>query len=441
MMKLKHKLSFFNIISKLLLVVILWFAFPYVVKKVIYNMANKNLLEKKEKFTNNLDSKEIKDFLLSKDSTEEYSSFSTLHDEFFTLAFAPNQKAVEENIYFNDIRKIENQESVYRILQHNFTYNKVNYQLEIGSNIKEIDDLIVLLHYIIIITFLLVTVFTFIIDLSYVSYLLKPFYKIVETKISLINEPEKFIAVPIQHTTSEFKDLDTALNQMMFRINELFLKEKQFIGNVSHELLTPISILKNRFENLIQNQSLNDAAVDKVSDSLQTLDLMKKVIANLLLISRIDNKQYQINEVIDFDPIISELIENLEDRIEEKHLVVTKSVVHQVHFSGNQTLIKILLSNLFTNAIKYNNYKGTIVIKDEIKNLKYHLTISDSGLGMSTEQASQIFNRFNRIHFEQEGQGIGLAIVDSIASLHQIEIQVKSEINQGTSFTLIFPNI
>ncbi|TRX25467.1 HAMP domain-containing histidine kinase [Flavobacterium franklandianum] len=438
-MKLKHKLSLFNIISKLLLVVILWIAFPYIVKKVIYNNADKNLLEKKEKFTNNLDSKEIKDFLLTKDSTEEYVSFSTLHDEFIVLEVSPNQKKINGNVFFNDKRKIENQDSEYRILQHNFTYNKVNYQLEIGSNIKDINELIELLHYNILFTFLGVAFFTFFIDLSYISYLLKPFYKIVETKIKLINEPEKFIHIPIDNTTSEFKELDTALNQMIYRINELFLKEKQFIGNVSHELLTPISILKNRLENLIQNQSLNDNAVDKVSDSLQTLDLMKKVIANLLLISRIDNKQYQINEVIDFDKIISELIENLEDRIQEKHLVITKNILHQVHFSGNQTLIKILLSNLFTNAIKYNNYKGSIIIRDEIINHKYYLTISDSGLGMSTEQASQIFNRFSRIHFDQEGQGIGLAIVNSIAQLHQIEIQVTSEINQGTNFTLIFP--
>jgi signal transduction histidine kinase len=438
-MKLKHKISLFNTLTKLLLVIILWFTFPYIVKKVIYNNTDKKLLEKKEKFVNNLDSQEIKNFLTNSDSTEEYGSFSKFHDEFFTVSVAQNKKKINKNVFYNDTRQIENEKSEYRILQHNFNYVNINYKLEIGSNVKEIDDLIILLHFIIIITFFIIAFFTYFIDMFYVSFLLRPFYKIVETKIKLIDEPEKFIAIPIDNTTSEFKDLDSALNQMMIRIRDLFLKEKQFIGNVSHELLTPIAVLKSRFENLIQNKSLNDDAIDKISDSLNTLDAIKKVINNLLLISRIDNKQYQTNEKIKFDVIISELIKTLKDRIQEKHIVITQNIVHQVHFSGNQTLIKILLSNLLTNAIKYNNRKGKIIINDAIENNQYTLTISDTGLGMTAEQASQIFNRFTRIHFDQEGQGIGLAIVDSISKLHNIEIQVTSEINKGTTFTLIFP--
>ena len=438
-MKLKHKISLFNTLTKLLLVVILWFTFPYIVKKVVYNNADKKLLEKKEKFVNNLNSQEIKDFLTNSDSTEEYGSFSTFHDEFLTLSVAQNKNNGNTNVFYNDSRLIENEKSQYRILRHTFNYVNVKYQLEIGSNVKEIDDLIVLLHFIIIITFLIIAFFTYFIDMFYVSFLLRPFYKIVETKIKLIDEPEKFIAIPIDNTTSEFKDLDSALNQMMIRIRDLFLKEKQFIGNVSHELLTPIAILKSRFENLIQNKSLNDDAIDKISDSLNTLDAIKKVINNLLLISRIDNKQYQTNEKIKFDAIISELIKNFKDRIQDKHISITQNIVHKVHFIGNQTLIKILLGNLLTNAIKYNNKRGKIIITDAIENNQYTLTISDTGLGMTTEQASQIFNRFTRIHFDQEGQGIGLAIVDSIAKLHHIEIQVRSEINQGTTFTLLFP--
>jgi signal transduction histidine kinase len=440
-MKLKNKLSLFNIITKLVLMIILLIAFPYIVKKVIYNNADKNLLEKKEKLVNNLDNKEIKDFLLNNDSTEVYGSFSTLHNEFIQLQVSSNQKAINQNVFFNDKRSIENKISEYRILQHNFTYNQVNYQFEIGSNIKEINDLIFLLHYTIIITFLVISTFMFVIDGAYISYLLKPFYKIVETKIRLINEPERFIHTPIDSKISEFKDLDIALNEMMHRIKELFLKEKQFIDNVSHELLTPISILKNRFENLIQNQSLDDTTVDKISDSLNTLDSMKKVIANLLLISRIDNKQYKTDEIIDFKEIIPDLITNLEDRIQEKNLLVTEDLKHKVIFYGNKTLIQILITNLLTNAIKYNNQNGSIIINDEFINDKYALILSNTGSGMSADQVSQIFNRFTRIDFEQEGQGIGLAIVDSIANLHQIEIQVTSAINQGTTFTLLFPKV
>ncbi|WP_369752414.1 sensor histidine kinase [Flavobacterium sp. WC2409] len=438
-MKLKHRLSLFNIVTKLFLIIILWITLPYIVKKVIYNNADDELLEKKEKFVHNLDSKEIKDFLLANDSTEVYSNFTILHKEFTQLEVSPNQKTISKDVFYNDQRKIENQEAEYRVLQHHFSYNATNYQLEIGTNIKAIDDLIVLLHYIIIITFLIVTFFTFIIDLFYVSYLLKPFNKIVTTKIALINEPEKFNHTLIHSKTSEFKDLDDALNNMMNRITDAFDKEKLFIGNVSHELLTPIAILKNRFENLIQNQSLDDIAIDKISDSLNTLDAMKKVINNLLLISRIDNKQFQTNEEINISEIITELIENLKDRIQERELSVAKNIRENFDFKGNKTLIQVMITNLITNAIKYNNPSGNITVTDSWNNKNYTLIISDTGIGMNKEQLTQIFDRFTRINFEQDGHGIGLAIVDSIAKLHQIEIQVESEINKGTSFKITFP--
>ncbi len=440
-MKLKNKLASFNIITKLVLMIILLMAFPYIVKKVIYTNADRNLLEKKEKLTNNLDIKGIKDFLLANDSTEVYGSFSNLHNEFIQLEVSSNQKKIEKNIFFNDKRRIENKTAEFRILQHNFTYNSVNYKFEIGSNVKEIDDLIVLLHYTIIITFLVISIFMFVIDGAYISFLLKPFYKIVETKIRLINEPENFIHIPINSKISEFNDLDMALNEMMHRIKGLFLKEKQFIGNVSHELLTPISVLKNRFENLIQNQYLADTVVDKISDSLLTLDSMKKVIANLLLISKIDNKQYKTDEIIDFQEIIPHLITNLEDRIHEKNISVTQNFKQKAVLYGNKTLIQILISNLLTNAIKYNHKNGSIIISDVFINNSYTLILSNTGLGMNANQVAQIFNRFTRINFEQEGQGIGLAIVDSIANLHQIEIKVTSVMNQVTTFSLRFPNL
>lgn len=437
-MKLKHRLSLFNIITKLLLIVILWFSIPFIVKKTIYNNADANLIEKKEKFKYQLDSKEIKDFLLAKDSTAVYGNFTTLHNEFMQLEVSPNQKKISADNFFDDSRKIENQESEYRILQHNFKFQNIIYQLEIGSNIKALNDVINLLHYLIIITFLVVTLFTFVIDVFYVSYLLKPFNRIIETKIKLINEPEKFASIPLKSRTSDFEDLDKALNQMMSRITEVFIKEKQFISNVSHELLTPIAILKNRFENLIQNQSLDDVAIDKVSDSLNTLDAMKKVINNLLLISRIDNNQYTTNEIINIQEITAEISENLKEIIRQNKLVFTTNL-QDFNFIGNKTLIQILITNLMTNAIKYNKPFGKINITDILTDKQYSLIISDTGIGMNKEQLTPIFNRFTRINFDKEGHGIGLAIVDSISKLHQIEIQVSSKLNEGTTFTLIFP--
>jgi signal transduction histidine kinase len=92
-----------------------------------------------------------------------------------------------------------------------------------------------------------------------------------------VEEPDSFDPTPIATHSSDFEQLDMGLNHMMERISELFKKEKQFIANVSHELLTPIALLKNKFENLMQNESLDEAAVDKVVSSPGTLICSKKL--------------------------------------------------------------------------------------------------------------------------------------------------------------------
>jgi signal transduction histidine kinase len=283
-------------------------------------------------------------------------------------------------------------------------------------------------------------VITFLADTFYIEYLLKPFYKIIDSKIRHVNEPEAFDHTPIQTHSRDFQELDTVLNQMMDRISELFKKEKQFIANVSHELLTPIALLKNKFENLLQNDSLNDIAVDKIVSSLSTLDLLKKIIANLLLISKIENNQYEANESIDFDTIITDLVIDLQDRFDEKELTFHKSLEHYFSFTGNKTLMHILFYNLIVNAIKYNKPLGTIEIKDGFLNGNYFMSLSDSGIGMNDKQQQNIFKRFTRVSSDQEGQGLGLAIVESIAQFHHIGIKVKSEANVGTTFRLLFPN-
>lgn len=439
-MKIKHQLAIFNALSRLLLILVLWLMLPVLVEKVVYNHINKSLLEKKQKFIEHLDKEEINDFIVRNDTSETYASFSTLHSEFLFLSRVPSNNKVDETFFITEPRIIEEERNDYRILQYHFKYENTNYLLEIGNSLSEINDLTFIIRFFIIIVLIIIVVITFLADTFYIEYLLKPFYKIIDTKIRHVNEPDAFDHTPIQTHSKDFQELDTVLNQMMDRISELFKKEKQFIANVSHELLTPIALLKNKFENLLQNESLNDMAVDKIVSSLITLDLLKKIIANLLLISKIENNQYEANQSIDFDTIISDLVIDLQDRIEDKELSFHKDLEHHFSFTGNKTLMHILFYNLIVNAIKYNKPFGTIEITDGFLNGIYFLSISDSGIGMNEKQQQNVFKRFARVSSDQEGQGLGLAIVESVAQFHHITIKITSEINMGTTFLLLFSN-
>ncbi|MGQ7946303.1 sensor histidine kinase [Flavobacterium sp. WC2509] len=439
-MKFKHQLAIFNALTRLLLILVLWLMLPVLVEKVVYNHINKSLLEKKQKFIEHLDKEEINDFIVRNDTSETYASFSTLHSEFLVLSRVPTANVVDKTLFINEPRIIEEERNDYRILQYYFKYENENYLLEIGNSLSEINDLTFIIRLFITIVLTIIIVITFLVDTFYIEYLLKPFYKIIDTKIRHINEPEAFDHTPVKSHSKDFQELDFVLNQMMDRISESFKKEKQFIANVSHELLTPIALLKSKFENLLQNASLEDSVVDKIVSSLSTLDLLKKIIANLLLISKIENNQYEANETINFDEIISNLIVDLQDRIEDKGLSFDKKIEHHFSFIGNKTLMHILFYNLIVNAIKYNKKSGKIEIKDGFLQGNYFLSISDSGIGMNEKQQVNVFKRFARVHFEQEGQGLGLAIVESIVQFHHIVIELTSEINVGSTFVLLFPN-
>jgi len=438
--KIKHQLAIFNALTRLLVILILWLMLPILVENVVYRHINNGLLEKKQKFIQHLDQNEINDFIEnSDDSTETYSQFSTLHSEFLVLSKSPVKVVKKKAVFTNEYRVIEGEENEYRILQYHFTFGNQGYNLEIGSSLGEVKDLTFIIKFFIIIVFVVILLITFLADTFYIEYLLKPFYRIIDTKIRRVNEPEAFDHTPIKARSRDFRELDFVLNQMMDRIAELFKKEKQFISNVSHELLTPIALLKNKFENLLQNDSLDDNAIDKIAGSLRTLDMLKKIINNLLLISRIENNQYEANESINFHELVADLQEDLEDRIEDREIQFLNKMEHDYIFTGNKTLIHILIYNLVTNAIKYNKPKGSIEVADGFLENKYFISITDSGIGMKDSQIENIFNRFARISSDQDGQGLGLAIVDSIASFHHIEIKVTSLISEGTTFMLLFP--
>lgn len=439
-MKIKFQLAIFNAFTRLLVIVILWLLLPVLVEKVIFKHINESLLEKNKKFMEHLDKQEINDFIVRKDTSETYASFSTLHNEFLQLSHYYGKIKPNQTVFINEPRIIEEEQNDYRILQYQFIYDKTPYLLEIGSSLSEIKELVFILRLFILVVLVVILIITYLLDSFYIEYLLKPFYRIIDKKIRRVNEPETFDHTPIQTHSKDFQELDTVLNQMMIRISDLFKQEKQFIANVSHELLTPIALLKNRFENLLQNESLNDNAIDKIISSLRTLDMLKKIISNLLLISRIENNQYEINEEINFKQILENLVEDLEDRIKDKQLHLIIDIQHQFCIKGNTTLIHILLYNLLVNAIKYNTKEGSITIADGYINEDYFITITDTGIGMDVLQIQKIFKRFTRVNNDQEGQGLGLAIAETIAKLHHITLEVSSIKNQGSTFKLFFKN-
>lgn len=437
-MRLQEKFTLYNAVTKLILIFVLGTIIVFSLEKISINHLDNRLLKKETKLIENLSDSEV-DSLLAAQQT--FTDYNILKDEFIVLTPLNNAKKIDTIAKFStDDREIAGDIESYRILTKQFKYEDKFYELNLGTtasgalSIKKSLGVYMLMVLLVSLTVTLVT------DYAFTRFLLRPFYKIVDQKINKVNDPTAFDYSKIATSTADFVLLDNSINGLMKKLSDLFLQEKQFIANVSHELLTPISILNSRLENILASEQLPEAHEDKLIASLKTLSRLKAIINSLLLISKIENEQYVKTDQVQITEELSDIYEELEERIAAKKLAYQASLKAHFTFVGNKALIHTLLINVINNAVKYTPNNGTIQLTDDIDDQCYQLHISDTGLGMEPEILEKVFQRFARGNHEHiGGSGLGLAIAHSIAKFHNIKFSISSQQAVGTKVTLTFP--
>ncbi|MFA6277512.1 MAG: HAMP domain-containing sensor histidine kinase [Pedobacter sp.] len=437
-MKLQAKFALYNAITKIAVILVLGAIILLSLETISFHHLDGRLTKKRLKVIENLSDSEIDSLLRNRHS---FTDYNILKDEFIVLNAIPSVGKIDTSIFFTtERREIEGDIEIYRILNDQFEYNNKRYKLELGEAMTAMESVKTTIRFymlIVLIGSLLVTLLT---DYAFTNLILKPFYKIIDQKLNKVNDPTSYNYENIPTNTTDFKILDNSINSLMRKIANLFLLEKQFIANVSHELLTPISILSGRLENILAAENLPVEHENKILASLKTLNRLKVIINSLLLISKVENEQYLKKDQVSIQQELIDIYEDLEDRIIDKQIIYRNEIKEHFTFIGNQALIHTLLINILNNAIKYNVNKGSITIHDELTLAKYILTIEDSGMGMEKENVANAFKRFERENSDNEdGFGLGLAIVNSIAKFHQLNIFIQSEKGKGTTVTVEFP--
>ncbi len=436
-MKLQIKLALYNALTKLAIVVVTGLLILFSLENITYNHISSRLEEKKNELIGNLSSKEIGSMLKQQRGITDYD---LLKDEYIFLRqvkYQPGKQPVEK--FTTAKRTIENSTDTYLILTYTFQFNGNSYLLEIGDTMDAVIQLKQTIKEFTLLMLFVALLLTLIIDLIFTKYLLAPFYKIIDRKLIKVNDPMNFDYQKVKTTTRDFELLDDSISTLMKKITDLFILEKQFIANVSHELLTPISIISTRLENIVLQEQLTEDSENKIFASLTTLNRLKSIINSLLLISKVENMQFNKSDTLKIQEIISEIYQDLEDRLEDRGVVFDNKMAHNFLMQGNYGLMHTLIFNIVNNAIKYNRPQGSITIADELHTDEYVLEIADSGIGMSELQIERAFNRFETLdRDEKESYGLGLAIVKSITTFHNIGIKIKSVENTGTTVKLIF---
>lgn len=215
-------------------------------------------------------------------------------------------------------------------------------------------------------------------------------------------------------------------------------EKRDFFQNASHELKSPLTSIIGYQQMICDNiVESKDQIINYSSKTLKEAKRMNNIIIDMLNLSSIEQNYQKKQDIVKVDKALIEILDSLEDRIKARNISVITNIA-KCETVGDAKLIDELIRNLIDNAIKYNVDNGKIMITLNTSTL----TIEDTGIGISKEYQSRVFERFYRVdkgHSKEiGGTGLGLAIVKHICEIYQYELKLESTIGKGTKITIKF---
>lgn len=244
------------------------------------------------------------------------------------------------------------------------------------------------------------------------------------------------------HSSDEIGELAHNFNSLLDRINDAFKREKQFIGDVAHELRTPLATLRSSIEVTLKKQRSNDEYIRSLKTVLEETKQLSSTVNDVLDLAWTESPdaKKQMSE-FNLSELIEELFEICEKMAAEKKLILEQNIEKKITINGYREKMARAILNIMVNAIKYTD-KGTVCIDLKRDGEKVSITITDTGIGISQKDALHIFDRFYRgtNSGKSSGSGLGLAIAKSVITLHKGSIEFE-KINKGSLFRIILPAI
>jgi len=436
-LKLRTKLTLFNAISKLVIVTLFVLLLPVLIRSINKTFTDSRLRKQKDKVLQKIKSQGIRFYIPPGES--DYSAYTPINDVYVSVeedSLAGYLDTIEDGK-----RKIEGDTIQYRILSHDFRADDKKYLLEIGISQDSVNERTAPLQSIAFVILVGMIILTIAADQLYSDYVLRPLGRIIKTKLIGQKFPNFGTYKKVETSTSDFQYLDISIHKMIRTIESTFQKEREFISNASHELMTPISILQSKIENMFEEEAISDEVKIRLLEMQRILNRLKSITKTLLLISQIENDQFLREDSIHISTLLQEVYDEISIRLQDKNITCNIVIAEDwLLVNINKFLLYNLFFNLINNAIKYNKEGGEIRVNVLKENEQFVVKITDTGIGISTDDLPYIFNRFKKLRqsLQQESFGLGLPIVRSIADFHHIKIEVESEKGVGSTFKLIF---
>ena len=296
------------------------------------------------------------------------------------------------------------------------------YELSVYTPSIEKRDLKESIFYLLIGLFVILLVIILLINIWVFHRSMKPFYQLLEwlEHYRLGKNNEK---LSIETHTTEFRKLNEAVSRYVAHSEEVFEKQKQFIGNASHELQTPLAICQNRLEMLLEDETLGEQQMSEIMKTYQTLEYLSKLNKSLLLLSKIDNHQFSEEKEVCLNEVLHRYMDDYQEVYAYRDITLTVEEESELYWRMNETLAVVLITNLLKNAFVHNINKGSIRIVISSSGIRFGNTASGSAL-----DASRVFDRFYQGSKKKEGStGLGLSIVDAVCRHSSLKIRYRFE--------------
>lgn len=348
------------------------------------------------------------------------------------LALSARTQYKDTLVYMQDDDDQEKELEPVRMLSTVFESNGNYYQLKIINPMVEEDDLIKSLFWGIFWLYIIVVVSIIIVNGLVLKRLWKPFYDFLEQLKKFRLNTKKELP-QILSNTKEFNDLSLAVHTLLQHSVEAFEQQKQFIGNASHELQTPLAITTNKLELLLEQHNLGEEQAGNIAEILEIIERMVRLNQSLLFLAKIENKQFFNNEPVAFNIVVQRVIMDFQEFADFKNITIKLQEEKEVMLQMDVSLASIIASNLIKNAIIHNKTNGEVKI--QLSNNSF--TVRNTGSIVPLDD-KKVFTRFYKSSVNNGGTGLGLAIVKAICNLYGFQLKYQFDEEQLHSFTVVF---